>query len=142
MRVLILIVAALLTALAAQSASATQQRTRIMIVDQAPLVVRGTGFKPAERVTVTVTHGKALYRKAATATATGVVMARWKVAMATTCASTFVLAVGSEGSRATFKTVANDCAQPKAPDAVSGSGSGSGADPMVLYPVDPVRKSP
>ena len=139
MRFLILIVGALL---AAQTASAVQQRTRIMIVDQAPLVVRGTGFKPAERVTVTVSHGKAVYRKAATATATGVVMARWKVPMATTCASTFVLAVGSEGSRATYKTVANDCAQPKAPDAVSGTGSGSSADPMVLYPVDLVRKSP
>jgi len=133
MRYLILIAAALV---AAQSASATQQRTRVMIVDESPLVVRGIGFKPAERVTVTVSHGKVVYRKAATASATGVVMARWKVAMATTCASTFVLAVGSEGSRATYKTVANDCAQPKAPDA---KGQPSGSDPLVLYPVDPVK---
>jgi hypothetical protein len=137
MRVLVLIVAALLTAqiLTTQSAAALQ-RTRIAIVDEAPLVVRGTGFKAAERVTVTVSHGKAVYRRAGTASSTGVVVVRWKVAMATTCASTFVLAVGSEGSRATYKTVANDCAQPKAPDAVGEPGS----DPLVLYPVDPTPR--
>ena len=138
MRVLILIVAALLTAqiVTRESAAAVQLRTRIAIVDEAPLVVRGTGFKAAERVTVTVSHGKAVYRRAGTASSTGVVVVRWKVAMATTCASTFVLAVGSEGSRATYKTVANDCAQPKAPDAVGEPGS----DPLVLYPVDPMPR--
>jgi hypothetical protein len=106
---LILVVAALLSV---QTAAAVQERARIGIVDEAPLVVRGTGFHSAERVTVTVTHGKAVYRKAVTATATGVVVARWKVPMATTCASTFVLALGSEGSRASYRNVANDCAQP------------------------------
>src|SRR4051812_8718905 len=127
MRLLILIVTALLSV---QTAAATQQRTRIFIADESPLVVRGTGFKALERVTVTVTHGKAVFRRAATASSTGVVVARWKVSMPTTCASTFVLAVGSQGSRATYKTVANDCAQPKAPDATEGSGS----DPLILYP--------
>jgi hypothetical protein len=118
MRLLILIVLALLSA---PAADAVQQRTRVAIVDESPLVVRGTGFKAAERVTVTVTHGKTVFRKAVTAGATGVVVARWKLPLPTTCASTFVLAVGSEGSRATFRIVVNDCAQPRVPDASIGS---------------------
>jgi hypothetical protein len=130
MRLLILIVMALLTV---PTASAVQQRTRIAIIDESPLVVRGTGFKPAERVRVTVTHGKTIFTRVTYAKATGVVVARWLASMPATCASTFVLAVGSQGSRATYKTVANDCAQPRAPDALEGSGF----DPLVLYPVDP-----
>lgn len=108
-RVLILVVAALLSV---QSAAAMQQRTRIYIADESPLVVRGTGFKAAERVRVTVTHGKTIFTRVTYARATGVVVARWTASMPTTCASTFVLAVGSEGSRASYRNVANDCAQP------------------------------
>jgi hypothetical protein len=126
MRLLILIAVALLSA---QTASGVQQRTRVAIIDESPLVVRGTGFEAAERVTVTVTHGKVIFRRAAVANAAGVVIARWRTSLPTSCAPTFVLAVGSEGSRATYRIVVNDCAQPKAPD-----------DP-IMYPVDPIPKS-
>jgi hypothetical protein len=127
MRLLILIVTALLSA---QTAAAVQQQTRVAIVSESPLVVRGTGFKPTERVRVTVTHGKTIFTRVTYARATGVVVARWAVPLPTTCASTFVLAVGSKGSRATYKIVVNDCAQPKAPD-----------DPIV-YPIDPPPPKP
>jgi hypothetical protein len=132
MRLLILIVVALLSAplLLTQSAAGVQQRTRVAIIDESPLVVRGTGFKPAERVTVTVTHGKTIFRRVVLARTTGVVVARWTSSLPTTCASTFVLAVGSKGSRATYKIVVNDCAQPKAPD-----------DP-IMYPIDPQPPKP
>jgi hypothetical protein len=127
MRLLLLIVMGLL---AVPSASAVQQRTRVAIIDEAPLVVRGTGFHPAERVRVTVTHGKTMFTRVAYARATGVVVARWTASLPTSCASTFVLAVGSQGSRATYKIVVNDCAQPKAPD-----------DP-IMYPIDPQPPKP
>ncbi len=109
-----------------------------MIVDQSPLVVRGVGFKASERVTVSVAHAKTLFRREAVAGSTGVLMARWTRSMPATCGSTTITAVGSKGTRVTFKSVANDCA-PGPIDPIQADDPRS-IDPPLLYPADPQPK--
>jgi hypothetical protein len=139
MKVLLLALLALVFAPAA-SPSSTQARARISIVDEAPLVVRGVGFKASERVTVTVTHAKALFRRVAVAGPAGVVIARWTRALPTTCGSTTVTARGSMGTRVVVKWVANDCAPgPVDPKESSIDPPTQPIDPPT-YPIDPQPK--
>jgi hypothetical protein len=135
MKVLLLLLLALVAAPAASPAS-SHARARISIVDEAPLVVRGVGFKAGERVTVSVAHAKTLFRRVAVAGSTGVLMARWTRSMPTTCGSTTITALGSKGTRVVYKSVANDCAQGPADP---GAFPGEPIDPP-LYPIDPQPK--
>lgn len=137
MKVLLLLLFALVIAPAASSSS-INARARISIVDEAPLVVRGVGFKAGERVTVSVAHGKTLFRRVALAGSSGVLVARWTRAMPTTCASTTITAQGSKGTRVVSKTVANDCT-PGPTDPKESAPANPAVDPPI-YPTDPQPK--
>ncbi len=151
MRIVLLLLLALVMAPAAISSS-TQARARVSIVDESPLVVRGTGFKAGERVTVSVSHAKTLFRRVAFAGSSGVLVARWTRAMPTTCGSTTITAFGSRGTRAVFKTVANECAPPGPVDPIGAVDPPSSNGPVAppadptgpvdppLYPSDPQPK--
>ena len=100
----------ILVALALVPAAAPSAlRARVWLADDSPVVVRGSGFHPAERVAVTVAVGKS-FQKTVVATATGTFVARWN-ASAADCHSTYIKAVGSMGSRAVVK-IAAECPPP------------------------------
>ena len=72
----LLVVAVLLAALAPSLAPAGSLRARVWLADRGPLVVRGSGFAPTERVKVTVT-GAGRFVRTVTATRSGAIVARW-----------------------------------------------------------------
>jgi hypothetical protein len=104
--------AALLAVLAgsiATAAPAAAAKATVKIVKLSPLTIRGAGFKPAERVTVTLSAGAAGSARA-TATAAGVVTVSLPKAKVTACTAYTLRAVGSAGTKVTFKrTVAASC---------------------------------
>ncbi len=101
---LCILVGALATAAPAAAAKAT-----LRVVKLSPLTVRGAGFKPAERVTVTLSAGAAGTAKG-TATAAGVLTVSLPKAKVTACTPYTLRAVGTAGTRVTFKrTVAASC---------------------------------
>jgi hypothetical protein len=81
------------------TAGTTASRAQIAPVQQQPLVVKGTGFQPGEKVALAA---KGLHSSHATARAdaSGEFDARFKGLKS--CDSITVVAVGSEGSRANF----------------------------------------
>jgi hypothetical protein len=106
------VLAALLAVLAgsiATAAPAAAAKATVKIVKLSPLTIRGAGFKPAERVTVTLSAGAAGSARA-TATAAGVVTVSLPKAKVTACTAYTLRAVGSAGTKVTFKrTVAASC---------------------------------
>jgi len=89
--------------------SAAPAKATLKIVKLNPLTIRGSGFKPVERVTVTLSAGAAGKAKG-TATAAGVLTVSVPKAKVTACTSYTLRAVGSAGTRVTFKrTVAASC---------------------------------
>lgn len=112
-RVLVIIVA--LAALAPSLAPAGALRARVWLADRSPLVVRGSGFHAAERVSVTVTGGGRFVRTV-TATRSGAIVARWTAVPAKAgCAALFIRAVGADGAVATAKVAGLECPQPVQP---------------------------
>ncbi len=99
------------------SASTTQRtaKARVWIANERPAVVRGTGFKPGERVQVSLAAVKQRLRKTVSANAKGVFVARWTTGLKSDCGNKLVTATGSLGTRAVFKVVANDCAPQQDP---------------------------
>jgi len=102
----------LLAALAPSLAPAGSLRARVWRADRSPLVVRGSGFAAAERVSVTVT-GAGRFVRTVTATRSGAIVARWTAVPAKAgCAALFIRAVGARGSVVTAKIAAIECPQP------------------------------
>jgi hypothetical protein len=94
--IILSLVAVLLAASAAASGTAATRPT-LRVVDRTPVVIRGTGFAPAERVTVVVAAGSRWSRRV---TATdGTFVARFNVVLGR-CARYSVQAFGSTGTRA------------------------------------------
>lgn len=108
MRVALVIAVLLLVA----PAAAQTVQTRVWVAQEQPLRVRGNGFAAADRVTVTVRRGNAVFRKMVVATRTGTFRAAWLRGLPIVCANTTVVAVGSSGRRATARTVVDDCGPP------------------------------
>jgi hypothetical protein len=108
-RVALLVAAVVLATTAAAVAGTRHPRVRLS--DRAPATVAGAYFRPAERVTVTVSTGGLVLRKTVAAGTTGSFTARWRRALPETCSALAVTAVGSAGSRAVYKVVP-DCAPP------------------------------
>src|SRR5215208_7214379 len=102
----------LLAVLAAAPAALAGGTARVRLTDESPVTVAGTGFRAAERVTVTVTAGTVVLRKNVSATAAGRFVARWRRSVGGECRSTTVTAVGNRGSAASWKSLAVDCAPP------------------------------
>ena len=74
------------------------KRAQLRVLDTRPLVVRGVGFKPAERVRMLVTTGKQSQSKTKLASRAGVVGFNFGAAFQG-CGSFSVKAVGSKGTR-------------------------------------------
>ena len=102
------LLAILISAVATAAPSAVTKAT-VKIVKLSPLTIRGSGFKPTERVTVTLSAGAAGTARAI-ATAAGVVTVSLRRAKVTACTAYTLRAVGSAGTKVTFKrTVAASC---------------------------------
>lgn len=77
--------------------------------------VIGSGFHGRERVVVTVRTGSSHWTKAIVTTARGAFTARFTLPVAAGCQGFSVLAVGSKGERASWKTPPRPCANPIGP---------------------------
>jgi hypothetical protein len=106
--VLAALLGVLLSAVAATAPAAATKAT-VRIVKLSPLTIRGTGFKPAEQVTVTLSAGAAGSARGI-ATAAGTVTVTIPKAKVTACTAYTLRAVGATGTKVTFKrTVAASC---------------------------------
>lgn len=114
MRRFLILAVLVVAALAPSLAPAGALHARVWLADRSPLVVRGAGFAPAERVTVTVT-GAGRFVRAVTATRSGAIVARWTAVPAKAgCAALFIRAVGARGTVTTAKVAGIECPQPPA----------------------------
>jgi hypothetical protein len=84
----------------------------LRVVGTSPFTVRGTFFKPGERVTVTMVAGKRLTARAS-ANARGTFTVKFKVPV-TRCTKYSLKAAGTLGSRATFTPRLSAACKPKA----------------------------
>ena len=100
----------LVLALVPSVAGASQLRARVAIVATAPFTVHGTGFRPRERVTVTVT-ATGMRSKVVTATGRGAFTATFKGFSVPHCVGYAVKAKGSRGSLATLD-ITPECPPP------------------------------
>jgi hypothetical protein len=99
--------ASLLAVIAAAGAGAAttadQRSPALRIADRQPLVLRGTGFKPSERVRVTVSADGDSATRRLRAGARGVFSATFERMALHPCDGLFASAVGASGSRAKLK---------------------------------------
>ena len=80
------------------------RRPSLALADEAPLVVAGRGFKAGERVRVVASPARGRYRKTVSVNSRGRFTVRFASADAS-CGPLFVAAVGTEGSRASWRRV-------------------------------------
>ena len=101
----------------AASGAGAETRAALRALDRSPLVVRGTGFEPLERVKLSAqTAGGARIVRRPTASRAGAFTARFDVALGGCNGIRSVTAVGAKGSTATLRTPirARDCPPPPA----------------------------
>jgi hypothetical protein len=91
--------------------TAEQRSPTLRLVDRQPLVVRGAGFRPNERVSVTVSADEESATRRLRASARGVFSASFARMALHPCDGLFASAVGASGNRATLKLKA----QPQCP---------------------------
>lgn len=96
-------------AFAGVAVTAEQRSPALRLVDRQPLVLRGTGFKPSERVSVTVSADGDSATRRLRASVRGVFSASFARMALHPCDGLFASAVGASGSRAKLK------AQPQCP---------------------------
>ena len=100
---------------AASAASATiEVRPSVRVTDTSPFTVRGSHFRPLERVKMTV-HAKREASRTVRATGRGAFVARFESVGVGACPSYSVSAIGARGSRATDKLAGSDCPPPGSP---------------------------
>lgn len=92
----------------------TLARPSLVLVGESPLVLRGSGFKANERVTVFVQAGKKWTRRAE-ATSSGSFAMRFPEAVSA-CAGVSAQAFGARGSRARLLPLARRACWPGLPD--------------------------
>ena len=110
-----LFLAALLAMLLVPTALASA-RPQVRVMAFAPARIAGTGFKPRERVVVTVTGTSTHLKKTVLVGAGGAFVARFTAgAGAAGCRQIAVLAVGASGDRASWKSPQKPCGPPPAP---------------------------
>jgi len=110
MRLVVVLLA--IAALSTSAASATQRSAsaRVVVLDRSPIVVRGTRFVARENVTVRViVRGGPRWIKTVRAGTGGTWTARFRSASLGRCASFFVRAAGSFGSRAAYTELPPPC---------------------------------
>ncbi len=104
----------------ATAAPAADAKATVKIVKLSPLTIRGSGFKPAERVTLTLSAGAA-GRAKGTATATGILRVSFPKTKVTACTAYTLRAVGASGTRVTFKHTVKPSCKPAAALKFSGT---------------------
>ena len=91
---------------AGHAVASTLRAPTLRIVDDAPVVVRGTGFYPLERVRVTLTRNGRVTTRQARATRTGAFRAGFGLIALDPCLGFVVVrATGGRGSRAVTRRV-------------------------------------
>jgi hypothetical protein len=96
----------------AAAAPASGARAGVWVPSEAPVVVRGAGFRAHERVVVTYVASKLRLRTEVVAGADGTFVARWRRTATGGCHRTVVVAVGSRGSRASRTSRSPACPPP------------------------------
>jgi len=81
----------------------------VKLASEHPIVVRGSGFAPRDRVVVKVMKARLVLSRSVVASATGTFATRWARNLPTACATTRVTAGAASGRRATWIAVADDC---------------------------------
>jgi hypothetical protein len=103
------------SSIAVASASGTSQKQSLRVIDRDPLALRGEGFKPRERVRVTIS-APVVERKLTRATRSGTFRVTFLEVSTTRCDMVRAVAVGGMGSRATVKYLpAPACAPMRTP---------------------------
>jgi hypothetical protein len=92
---------------------ATGAKATLHVVRLKPFTVRGSGFKPAERVTVTLAGGPK-GTAVGTANGSGTFTVTFSKAAVTACSAYVLHATGSVGSRATFTATLAPACRPTA----------------------------
>jgi hypothetical protein len=92
--------------------AAARSRPALRLVDASPLVLRGSRFKSAERVRVSVYAGRKHGAKAVVAGPRGGFVARFRGLSPNACEGFGASAVGDQGSRASFKRAPGVCPLP------------------------------
>jgi hypothetical protein len=112
----------LLAAVAASTpaAASTANGPRLGLVDQRPLIVRGTGFIAGERVVVRLAAGRA-WTRSAVARSTGAFSVRFAASL-TDCQRFTVRAVGDLGSHARLHSGIRTYCSPPDPSVTAVSG--------------------
>jgi hypothetical protein len=106
---LLVAIAALAVTALASARAATRPALRLM--DASPVAFRGVGFKARERVRVSVYAGERATKRL-TAGARGGFVARFAGLDPNSCTGFSAVAVGNEGSRASFKRSPGMCPLP------------------------------
>jgi hypothetical protein len=86
-------------------------RPRLQALDLQPLVVRGTAFRPYERVKLILSADVAA-GKTLKASVNGRFTTRFRTVSVGRCEGFVLQAFGSRGSRATLERLTPDCAEP------------------------------
>jgi hypothetical protein len=95
------------------AAAAAMTPPSLRITSDAPLTVRGSGFRAQEAVQVTVTNGDQSWRKTARASRAGIFVVRWSSVRLDYC--TLPVAVSARGAKTgtiRAKIPVRDCAAP------------------------------
>jgi hypothetical protein len=92
------------------SASTASRTAYITITSRSPVVVRGMGFRPSERVTVSIS-AKATYKKVVTASRLGGFRVTFRGKTVGPCQFYSAQARGNRGSIASLKVIAECPAQ-------------------------------
>jgi hypothetical protein len=106
-----LVVLAALLPVARIAGGVAMIQPRLRLLDADPVAFRGTGFKAHERVRVVVYAGSRTTKRVAAGVRGGFVV-RFAGVDPNACAGFGASAVGSEGSRATFKRAPEMCPAP------------------------------
>jgi hypothetical protein len=109
-RVLVVVACAALACGSTTAASPTV-RPKLQALDLQPLVVRGTAFRPYERVKLILSADVAAGR-ILKASATGRFVARFRAVSVGRCEGFVLQAFGSRGSRAKLERLTPDCIEP------------------------------
>jgi hypothetical protein len=107
-------VAAAATAVSGMSAGLGAQASpaRLRLVDDDPVTLRATGFKPYEHARLTILAGQRLLRRTTSAGPGGGFTMLVRGLDVNACKGFSVTATGDKGSRATYKRAPGVCPQP------------------------------
>jgi hypothetical protein len=108
---LLLAAVALAASVATLASARVATRPTLRLMDASPVVFRGTGFKAHERVRVSVYAGARATKRVAAGVRGGFVV-RFSNLDPSACTGFSAIAIGNEGSRASFKRAPGVCPAP------------------------------